>query len=44
VATVSGDQVGALAFDEVVRAYVPAQRGRVHIRTVPSDARIFLDD
>ncbi|HEY6220242.1 MAG TPA: DUF58 domain-containing protein, partial [Gemmatimonadaceae bacterium] len=28
VAAVSGDQVGALAFDEQVRAYVPAQRGR----------------
>lgn len=34
VATVSGDQVGALAFDEIVRAYVPAQRGRAALGAV----------
>jgi uncharacterized protein (DUF58 family) len=34
VATVSGDQVGALAFDEIVRAYVPAQRGRAAVGAV----------
>ena len=34
VASVSGDQVGALAFDEIVRAYVPAQRGRVALAAV----------
>ena len=34
VATVSGDQVGALAFDEIVRAYVPAQRGRAALGSV----------
>jgi uncharacterized protein (DUF58 family) len=28
VAAVSGDQVGALAFDDAVRAFVPPQRGR----------------
>jgi uncharacterized protein (DUF58 family) len=34
VATVSGDQVGALAFDEIIRAYVPAQRGRAALGAV----------
>jgi uncharacterized protein (DUF58 family) len=34
VAAVSGDQVGALAFDEIVRAYVPAQRGRAALGSV----------
>jgi uncharacterized protein (DUF58 family) len=34
VATVSGDQVGALAFDDIVRAYVPAQRGRAALGAV----------
>jgi uncharacterized protein (DUF58 family) len=34
VASVSGDQVGALAFDEIVRAYVPAQRGRAALGAV----------
>jgi uncharacterized protein (DUF58 family) len=34
VATVSGDQVGALVFDEIVRAYVPAQRGRAAVGAV----------
>lgn len=34
VATVSGDQVGTLAFDEIVRAYVPAQRGRAALGAV----------
>jgi uncharacterized protein (DUF58 family) len=34
VAIVSGDQVGMLAFDEIVRAYVPAQRGRAAVGAV----------
>jgi uncharacterized protein (DUF58 family) len=34
VAAVSGDQVGALAFDEIVRAYVPAQRGRAALGSI----------
>jgi uncharacterized protein (DUF58 family) len=34
VAAASGDQVGALAFDEIVRAYVPPQRGRAALGAV----------
>jgi uncharacterized protein (DUF58 family) len=34
VATVSGDQVGTMAFDEIIRAYVPAQRGRAAVGAV----------
>src|SRR5258708_145656 len=34
VAAASGDQVGALAFDETVRVYVPAQRGRAALGAV----------
>lgn len=34
VAAVSGDQVGALAFDDVVRAFVPPQRGRAALGVV----------
>jgi uncharacterized protein (DUF58 family) len=34
VAVVSGDQVGMLAFDEIVLAYVPAQRGRAAVGAV----------
>jgi uncharacterized protein (DUF58 family) len=34
VAAVSGDQVGALAFDDIVRAFVPPQRGRAALGAV----------
>lgn len=34
VAAVSGDHVGALAFDDVVRAFVPPQRGRAALGVV----------
>jgi uncharacterized protein (DUF58 family) len=34
VAAVSGDQVGALAFDDSVRAFVPPQRGRAALGAV----------
>ena len=34
VAAVSGDQVGVLAFDDVVRAFVPPQRGRAALGAV----------
>lgn len=34
VAAVSGDQVGALVFDDVVRAFVPPQRGRAALGTI----------
>jgi uncharacterized protein (DUF58 family) len=34
VAAVSGDQVGALAFDDAVRAFVPPQRGRAALGAV----------
>jgi uncharacterized protein (DUF58 family) len=34
VAAVSGDQVGALAFDDTVRAFVPPQRGRAALGAV----------
>jgi len=34
VAATSGDQVGLLAFDDEVRAFVPAQRGRTALRNV----------
>jgi uncharacterized protein (DUF58 family) len=34
VAAVSGDQVGALAFDDNIRAYVPPQRGRAALGAV----------
>jgi uncharacterized protein (DUF58 family) len=34
VAAVSGDQVGALAFDDTVRAFVPPQRGRAALGSV----------
>jgi uncharacterized protein (DUF58 family) len=34
VAAVSGDQVGALAFDDEIRAFVPPQRGRAALGAV----------
>jgi uncharacterized protein (DUF58 family) len=34
VAAVSGDQVGTLAFDDTVRAFVPPQRGRAALGSV----------
>ncbi|MEO5568926.1 MAG: DUF58 domain-containing protein, partial [Gemmatimonadaceae bacterium] len=34
VAAISGDHVGALAFDDVVRAFVPPQRGRAALGVV----------
>jgi uncharacterized protein (DUF58 family) len=34
VAAVSGDQVGALAFDDSIRAFVPPQRGRAALGAV----------
>lgn len=34
VAATSGDQVGLLAFDDELRAFVPAQRGRAALRNV----------
>lgn len=34
VAVTSGDRVGALVFDDAVRAFVPAQRGRGALRAV----------
>lgn len=36
VAGTSGDRVGALVFDDDVRAFVPAQRGRAALRAVRS--------
>jgi uncharacterized protein (DUF58 family) len=36
VAASSGDRVGVLVFDDEVRAFVPAQRGRAALRTVRS--------
>jgi uncharacterized protein (DUF58 family) len=36
VAATSGDQVGLLAFDDELRAFVPAQRGRAALRNVRS--------
>lgn len=34
VAAISGDQVGALAFDDSIRAFVPPQRGRAALSAV----------
>lgn len=36
VASTSGDRVGVLVFDDEIRAFVPAQRGRAALRSVRS--------